>query len=266
MKRKGLHRPTIEECIELSGIETLHPGGFTLTRRTAEIAGFREGMKVLDVSSGRGTQSIFYAKEYGVHVTGVDLSREMVSAAKSNAEKAGISHMTEFKKGDSQSLPFEDSSFDSVINECAVGIPDDSQKVLSEMIRVLKPGGSIAIHESTWRKRIPDEVKDEISERYGTTPLELNEWITMLKKAGAKDIITEFDQWSKPEYFWKIRKERDVKDPSKVLTLFERVRLVMRIFRGYGISGIVKAFENEKVFYRNIIQGNLGYSLLKGIK
>lgn len=41
MKRKGIHRPTIEDCVEMSGIETLHPGGFALTRRTAELAGLK---------------------------------------------------------------------------------------------------------------------------------------------------------------------------------------------------------------------------------
>jgi len=38
MKRKGIYRPTIEDAVEISGIETLHPGGFALTRRTAEVA------------------------------------------------------------------------------------------------------------------------------------------------------------------------------------------------------------------------------------
>ena len=66
MKRNGLYRPTVEDAIEIGGIETLHPGGFALTKRTAELAALREGLKVLDVSSGRGTQSIFYAKKFGV--------------------------------------------------------------------------------------------------------------------------------------------------------------------------------------------------------
>ena len=58
MKRKGIHKPTIEDAIEISGIEILHPGGFELTKRTAELCELKEGMKVLDVSSGRGTQEI----------------------------------------------------------------------------------------------------------------------------------------------------------------------------------------------------------------
>jgi len=49
MKRKGIHRPTIEDIIELSGIEALHPGGMALTKRTAELAALKPGLKILDV-------------------------------------------------------------------------------------------------------------------------------------------------------------------------------------------------------------------------
>ena len=58
MRCKGTHVPTIEEAIELSGIEALHPGGMSLTCRTGEVAEMRPGLQVLDVSSGRGTQTI----------------------------------------------------------------------------------------------------------------------------------------------------------------------------------------------------------------
>ncbi len=130
MKRKGTHKPTIEDLVELSPIETLHPGGFDLTRRTAELCGLKHGMKVLDVSSGRGTQAIYYAEEFGADVTGIDISDEMVRTATESAAAKGVRNVR-FEKGDSQELPFEDNTFDAVINECAVGIPDDSQKVLN---------------------------------------------------------------------------------------------------------------------------------------
>ncbi len=149
MKRRGLYRPTIEDAVEISGIETLHPGGFALTMRTAEVSGIRPGVKVLDVSSGRGTQAVYYAQEFGADVTGLDISTEMVQASTALADQEGLGARVRFELGDSQALPFEDASFDVVINECAVGIPDDSQGVVDEMIRVVKPGGRIAIHEST---------------------------------------------------------------------------------------------------------------------
>ena len=266
MKRKGLYRPTVEDAIEICGIETLHPGGFALTKRTAELAALREGLKVLDVSSGRGTQSIFYAKEFGVDVTGVDISEEMVKTAADNAEKAGLTHKVHFRLGDSQYLPFEDNSFDVVINECAVGIPDDSQKVLNEMVRVVKPGGRILIHESTWRVRLSKEEKHEFAERYGTTPLEFDEWRAMLEKAGVKNIVYEFEQWSKPEMFWKIRKDRDVKHWFFTMTIPEKLTTLKRIFARYGLNGVLTVMKNERVFYRTVLQGKLGYALFKGEK
>jgi len=266
MKRKGTHKPTIEDVIELSGLETLHPGGFALTRRTAELAGLKPGMKVLDVSSGRGTQSIFYAKEFGVEVIGVDIAEEMIQSAMDNAKNAGVGNLVSFKLGDSQNLPFDDNIFDVVINECAVGIPDDSQAVLNEMVRVATPGGVIAMHESTWRKTLLDTEKEEFSERYGTTPLEYDEWIAMLQKAGVKEIITEFDEWSKPEMFWKIRKDRDVEHFSKIFTNKELGATIKKITEEYGEQGVKKVLENQKIFFDAVLSGKLGYCLFKGIK
>lgn len=266
MKRLGIHKPTIEDIIEISGIETLHPGGFALTKRTAEIANLKPGMTVLDVSSGRGTQAIYYAQEFGVKVTGIDISKDMVAVSNRNAFENNLSHQVNFVQGDSQYLPFEANTFDAVINECAVGIPDDSQKVLSEMVRVAKLDGAIAIHESTWRKSLSDSEKEEFSERYGTTPLEYEQWIRMLENAGVQKITTEFEQWSKPELFWNIRKDRQVTHFSKVLTFPEKIKMIKKVFRRYNFKGIIKAFENEKKFFAAVLNGTLGYCLYKGVK
>ncbi|MFZ4548449.1 MAG: class I SAM-dependent methyltransferase [Bacteroidales bacterium] len=266
MKRKGIHKPTIEDAIEIGGIEILHPGGFELTKRTAELCDLKSGMKVLDVSSGRGTQAVFYAKTFGVTVTGLDISEEMISTATKKAEENKLGERVKFILGDSQYLPFADNTFDVVINECAVGIPDDSQKVIDEMLRVVKPNGAIAIHESTWRKPLSDNKKNEISERYGTTPLEFEEWKRMLEKAGTTNIISEFEQWSKPEMFWDIRKDRKVKSYKKVMTVSEKIVTAFRIYKVYGFKGVYKVFENEKKFFQTVLKGELGYALFKGIK
>lgn len=266
MKRQGIYKPTVEDAIEIAGIEILHPGGFELTKRTAELCKLKNGMKVLDVSSGRGTQSVYYAKTFGAQVTGLDISQEMIDTATKHAKEEGLSHQVKFVLGDSQNLPFADNTFDVVINECAVGIPDDSQKVLDEMLRVVKQNGVVAIHESTWRKKISTDKKKEFSERYGTTPLEFSEWKEMLKKAGTTNIIAEFDEWSKPEMFWKIRKNRDVKHWFFTMTILEKLITMRRIFSIYGLSGIFTIMKNERFFYKNVLSGNLGYALFVGIK
>ncbi len=266
MKRKGTHKPTVEDAIEISGIEILHPGGFELTKRTAELCGLQAGMHILDVSSGRGTQAVYYAQAFGVNVTGLDISEVMIKTATQRSVDSRTREKVKFVLGDSQALPFEDNTFDAVINECAVGIPDDSQKVLDEMLRVVKPGGAVAIHESTWKKQVSGKNKDEIAERYGTTPLELNEWTSMLEQAGTVDIITEFEQWSKPEMFWKIRKDRNVRSHNQVMSVGEKLTTAVRIFKIYGVAGVMKVFENERFFYRTVLNGTLGYALFKGVK
>ncbi len=264
MKRKGIHCPTIEDVIEISGIETLHPGGMALTKRTGQVAALKPGVRALDVSTGRGTQAVYYATEFGAHVTGVDLAEEMLESARANAHAAGVADRVVFRQGDSQCLPFEDSTFDATINECAVGIPDDSQAVLNEMARVTKPGGIVVMHESTWRAKLSGDEKEEISERYGTTPLEFEEWIRALEEAGVADIRTEFDEWSKPEMFWKIRRDRDVDHPSRVFSTTERLRTMMRVLPKFGLRGVLKAFENANLFFSAVTAGKLGYCLYWG--
>ena len=236
-----------------------------MTRRTAEMANLAPGMHVLDVSSGRGTQALFYAGEFGVDVTGIDIAQDMVHTATHHTRQSGFEDRVRFRLGDSQHLPFDTNSFDVVINECAVGIPDDSQKVLDEMARVVKPGGVVAIHESTWQVTLPEDEKMEFSERYGTTPREVGDWVAMLTNAGVCDIVTECEPWSNPEMFWKIRKDRDVGSPSQVLTLPEKLNTAATVFRRYGLKGVLKAFQNERIFYRAVLDGKLGYCLFKGI-
>jgi SAM-dependent methyltransferase len=266
MKRQGLHRPTIEDVVEISGIETLHPGGFPLTRRTAELAGLRPGLHVLDVSSGRGTQSLFYAREFGVTVTGIDIAPAMVAVATEQARREGLDDRVRFQEADSQALPFPDDHFDVVINECAVGIPDDSQRVLDEMVRVARPGAKVLIHESIWLGDVTSDEKAEIAERYGTTPLELDEWVAMLEKAGLTDVVREHEEWSRPERFWEVRKDRAVPRHTAVLSLPEKVVTAGRIARAYGLRGVAKAFENEREFYGAVLAGKLGYCLYRGVK
>lgn len=53
---------------------------------------------------------------------------------------------------------------------------------------------------------------------------------------------------------------------SKVLTLGERIPLLRRILKQYGFRGILTALKNERIFYRTILDGKLGYCLFKGVK
>lgn len=100
--------------------------------------------KVLDVACGTGDMVVELLRTRhaaSLQVTGVDLSEEMLAIAKRKAPQA------EYRLADAEHLPFEDSSFDAVT--CAFGVRNfvHLEQGLSEMLRVLKPGGRMVILE-----------------------------------------------------------------------------------------------------------------------
>jgi SAM-dependent methyltransferase len=114
--------------------------GLTIsTDQTLRVAKLRPGEQVLDLATGTGITAIA-ARERGATVTGVDLTPELLSVAKSKAAEAGFDDI-EFKEGDAEALPFADASFDVVLSTCGHMFAPDQPKVASEMARVLRLGG-----------------------------------------------------------------------------------------------------------------------------
>jgi ubiquinone/menaquinone biosynthesis C-methylase UbiE len=95
----------------------------------------------LEVAVGTGLNLQHYPPD--VRLTGVDLSAEMLARAEDNAKNLG--RAVELKRGDAQDLPFADRIFDTVVCTYALcSVPDEAQAI-SEMKRVLKPGGRLIL-------------------------------------------------------------------------------------------------------------------------
>lgn len=95
----------------------------------------------LEVAIGTGLNLIHYPAD--VRLTGIDFSPEMLVLAKSRAKKLG--RPIELKEGDAQDLPFADCSFDTVVSTYALCSVPDEARAISEMKRVLKPGGRLIL-------------------------------------------------------------------------------------------------------------------------
>jgi SAM-dependent methyltransferase len=108
-------------------------------------AGVRPGQRVLDVACGTGVVSVT-ASRLGARVTGLDLTPELLVRARENANIAGAE--VEWLEGDVEKLPFGDAEFDVVLSEFGHIFAPRPEVALGEMLRVLKPGGTIAF--STW--------------------------------------------------------------------------------------------------------------------
>jgi SAM-dependent methyltransferase len=108
-------------------------------------AGIRAGQRVLDVACGTGVVAVTAARR-GATVTALDLTPELLARARENARIAAVS--IDFHEGDVEQLPFESSSFDVVVSQYGHIFAPRPEVAVAEMLRVLKPGGTIAF--STW--------------------------------------------------------------------------------------------------------------------
>jgi SAM-dependent methyltransferase len=117
----------------------------TAVPRLLKHARVTPGITILDVACGTGVVALSAAR-VGAKVTGLDLTPELVARAKENA--AIMKLEVEFLQGDAEALPFPDAGFDMVLSQFGHMFAPRPEVVIKEMLRVLKPGGTIAF--STW--------------------------------------------------------------------------------------------------------------------
>lgn len=140
--------------------DELHPGGEDLTRRLLSMVQPRAGERLLDVASGAGATAILAAREHGCAAVGVDLGDDAVAGAESAAAAAGVGDRVTFQAADAGRLPFADASFGVVVCECALCTFPDKPTALSEMRRVLRPGGRLALSDVVAdHERLPDDLR-----------------------------------------------------------------------------------------------------------
>lgn len=173
--------------------ESYHPGGLELTRRLARSMSLRKGQRVLDVASGPGATAFLLASELGVEVEGVDLGEQSVAKANAKAAEAGLSHRVRFQVGDAERLPLEDDSVDAVVCECALCTFPNKKAAVTEMARVLRPGGRVGITDVALdRSRLDAELKTLsgwVACLADARPAD--EYVELLASAGLKTVVRE---------------------------------------------------------------------------
>jgi demethylmenaquinone methyltransferase/2-methoxy-6-polyprenyl-1,4-benzoquinol methylase len=104
----------------------------------------------LDIATGTADVALEIIRkvpEGGVQVVGIDFSEKMLELAQSKIDRQDKSHFIQLKSGSAENLPFEDNSFDGTMTAFGVRNFSDVGRSLSEMHRVIKPGGRSVILE-----------------------------------------------------------------------------------------------------------------------
>jgi len=155
------------------------------------IASLQSGETVLDLGSGGGFDCFLAARAVGEkgHVIGVDMTPEMVSKARENAEKAGFGNV-DIRLGELENLPVADGIIDVIISNCVINLSPDKERVFSEAFRVLKPGGRLAVSDVVKTAEMPEAMQKDLAMYTGCIAgaSAIQEIESLLQRAGFENI------------------------------------------------------------------------------
>jgi len=155
------------------------------------IAEAKPGETVLDLGSGGGIDCFIAAREVGHtgHVIGIDMTPEMLTLARDNAEKLRTNNVV-FKLGHIESIPQSDNSVDLVISNCVIALSEKKSRVFSEIFRILKPGGRFVISDVVTEKPLPEDVRKSAAEWVDCVggAAVMSEYIELIGETGFVDV------------------------------------------------------------------------------
>jgi arsenite methyltransferase len=165
------------------------------------VADLHEGERVLDLGSGGGIDVLLSARRIGPagFAYGVDMTDDMLTLARANATKASAANV-EFLKGEIEAVPLPDAAVDVVISNCVINLSTDKAAVLSEMFRVLVPGGRIGISDVVAEDHLTEADRAAAGSYVGCIAgaLSRTEYLDGLAAAGFTDASVTFTNEAAP--------------------------------------------------------------------
>lgn len=155
------------------------------------VAGLKEGEVVLDLGSGAGIDAFLAANSVGPKgkVIGVDMTREMVDRAAGLARANGYQNI-DFRLGEIENVPVENSAVDVVISNCVVNLSPDKAGVFREAYRVLRPQGRLIVSDVVSEKTLPAALRQDLDAWAACVggALKREEYLAAIEQAGFTDL------------------------------------------------------------------------------
>lgn len=151
------------------------------------LAGLREGEVVVDLGCGGGLDVLLAAKRVGPtgKAIGIDMTPDMIERAKAGASLVGAANV-EFHLAKIDRLPLPDASADCVISNCVINLVPDKSLAFREILRVLKPGGRMAVSDIALKRPLPAEIVHDAKAYVGCIAgaIQISEYERLLREAG----------------------------------------------------------------------------------
>ncbi|MCA1762112.1 MAG: arsenite methyltransferase [Flavobacteriales bacterium] len=159
-----------------------------------QFAQIQPGDTVIDLGSGAGNDCFIARHEAGEtgKVIGIDFTEAMIKKARKNAEKLGLNNV-EFRQGDIEDMPISDAIADVIVSNCVLNLVPDKQKVITEIFRVLKPGGHFSISDIVLVGELPEALKTDAEMYAGCVAgaIQKDEYLHYISNAGFNDITIQ---------------------------------------------------------------------------
>lgn len=171
---------------ELSAIPAEANMGLSCGNPTA-FASLRPGETVVDLGCGGGLDVFLAARRVGPagRAIGIDMTQEMIELARRNAAASGLDNV-EFHLATIDRLPLESASVDCVVSNCVINLAPDKPAVFAEIVRVLKPGGRLAVSDIALKQPLPRELSEDLLAYAGCIAgaVRIDDYRRMLHEAG----------------------------------------------------------------------------------
>jgi len=171
-----------------------------------QFAKISKGDTVIDLGSGAGNDCFVARHEAGEtgKVIGVDFTPIMIKKARENAEKLGFNNV-EFREGDIDDMPISDDVADVIVSNCVLNLVPNKEKVINEILRVLKPGGHFSISDIVLVGKLPEALKQDAEMYAGCVAgaIQKDDYLNYIKKAGFNNV--------------EIQKEKTIDIPDDIL-------------------------------------------------
>lgn len=156
------------------------------------LASVSPGEVVVDLGCGGGMDVFLAAQKVGPmgKVIGIDMTSEILDRARAGVAKLGLENV-ELYQSTIDRLPIQDNSVDCIISNCVINLVPDKSAVFREILRVLKPGGRIAISDIALKQPLPENVKESVEAYVGciSGAILMDEYRDGLLGAGFESVV-----------------------------------------------------------------------------